>query len=91
MLKMDCKISLCLTYTSKMFWGFFTKKFIDKFDTTTSVSGIVTKFTFIRTILEDTIALHGKKVICYICIYQPETDTLTGIILKDIIALNGKK
>ena len=53
-----------------MFQGSFTKKFFDDFGTTTcfSVSGMVTKFTFIGIILKDTIALHGKNNL------QPQTD-----------------
>ena len=53
-----------------MFQGSFTKKFFDDFGTTTcfSVSGMVTKFTFIGIILKDTIALHGKNNL------QPQTN-----------------
>ena len=46
--------------------------------------------TFIRIILEDTIALQWKKIICNIYIYQPEADAFIGVILDDTIALNGK-
>ena len=31
------------------------------------------------------------KIICNICKYQPETDTLIGIMLDDTIALHGTK
>ena len=55
------------------------------------VSWIVTKFTFIGIILEDTIALHVKKIFFNICIYQLETDKSSRIMLKDTIALHGKK
>ena len=55
------------------------------------VSWMVAKFSFIGIILEDTIALHAyENIICNICIYQPETDTLIGII-EDTIVLHGEK
>ena len=41
-------------------------------------------------IIEDTNALPGK-IICNICLYQKETDTFIGMILKDTIAFNGKR
>ena len=49
------------------------------------VSWIATKFTFIETILAYTIAPHGK-IICNICIYQPEIDTLESAKLRAIRA-----
>ena len=49
------------------------------------VSWIVTKFTFIETILAYTIAPHGK-IICNICIYQPEIHTLESAKLRALRA-----
>ena len=47
------------------------------------VSGIITKFLFIRIKLEEPLHYMGKKIICNISIYQPETDTLIEILWKD--------
>ena len=67
---MHYKILVDLNYTWEIIQGSFIKKFFDDFGTTTcfSVSGMVTKFTFIGIILKDTIALHGKNNL------QPQTD-----------------
>ena len=41
--------------------------------------------------MEITLYESNQREICKICIYQPETDTLTRIIFEDTIALRGKK
>ena len=58
---MDYKISIDLTYTWEIFQEFFAKKYLDDFSTVLPVANIVTKYTFIRIILEDTIEVHDKK------------------------------
>ena len=58
---MDYKVSIDWTYTWEMFQGFFTKKLFDDLALLLLVLWIVTKFTFIRIIIENTTALHGKK------------------------------
>ena len=64
-----------------MFQGFFTKKFLDDFSTTSSCFMNWSKFTFIRIILEDTHCVAWQKIICIIFVDQTETDTFIGMRL----------
>ena len=62
-----------------MFQEFFTRKFLDDFGTTTSCIMNCYKIYIYWDNIRRYHRIVWKKIICIICIYQPETDTFIGI------------
>ena len=88
--RMGYKISIDLTLRERSFRNSSPKNFLI-LELLLPVSWIATKFTYIGIRSEDAIVLNcieWEKIICNVCIYQPETDTLIGI-LGHTIALHA--
>ena len=74
----------------RLFQGFFTKKFLNDFESATS-SFMDCYKSYIYWDIRRYHCIAWEKIIFNTCIYQPETNTLIGIILKGTIVLLGEK